>query len=137
MANSGRPRMLDDAKRREICALVSFGCTLQSAAKHVGCSRATVHREACRNPEFAASECNSRVAELRSSVAHVPRAERATRIRSGARAVRRGAVDFVTVLDSQRALLQATFGKASSEGRLLVRFVAINRALGNAPKLVR
>ena len=48
-----------------------------------------------------------------------------------------GAVDFVTVLDSQRALLQATFDKASSEGRLLVRFVAINRALGNAPKLVR
>jgi outer membrane protein TolC len=48
-----------------------------------------------------------------------------------------GAVDFVTVLDSQRALLQATFDKASSEGRLLVRFVAINRALGNAPKLVQ
>jgi NodT family efflux transporter outer membrane factor (OMF) lipoprotein len=48
-----------------------------------------------------------------------------------------GAVDFVTVLDNQRALLQATFDKAGSEGRLLVRFVAINRALGNAPKLVR
>ena len=48
-----------------------------------------------------------------------------------------GAVDFVTVLDSQRALLQARFDKASSEGRLLVRFVAINRALGNAPRLVR
>ena len=48
-----------------------------------------------------------------------------------------GAVDFVAVLDSQRALLQATFDKASSEGRLLARFVAINRALGNAPKLVQ
>ena len=48
-----------------------------------------------------------------------------------------GAVDFVTVLDSQRSLLQATFDKASSEGRLVVRFVAINRALGNAPKLVQ
>ena len=41
-----------------------------------------------------------------------------------------GAVDFVTVLDNQRAMLQAMFEKASSEGRLLVRFVAINRALG-------
>ena len=30
-----------------------------------------------------------------------------------------GAVDFVTVLDSQRSLLQATFDKASSEGRLV------------------
>ena len=48
-----------------------------------------------------------------------------------------GAVDFVVVLDSQGALLQAKFDKASSEGRLLSRFVAINRALGNAPKLVR
>lgn len=41
------------------------------------------------------------------------------------------------VLNSQRGLLQARFDKASSEGRLLVRFVAINRALGNAPKLVQ
>jgi outer membrane protein TolC len=48
-----------------------------------------------------------------------------------------GATDFVTVIDSQRSLLQAKFDKASSEGRLMVRFVGINRALGNAPKLVQ
>ena len=48
-----------------------------------------------------------------------------------------GAIDFVAVLDSQRMLLQATFDKASSEGRLLARFVSVNRALGNAPRLVQ
>ena len=32
-----------------------------------------------------------------------------------------GAVDVVTVLDNQRALLQATFDKARSEGRVLGR----------------
>lgn len=62
----GRHQFLDDAKCREICALVSFGCTLQSAAKHVGCSRATVHREACRNPEFAELlRCAERDSHLR------------------------------------------------------------------------
>jgi NodT family efflux transporter outer membrane factor (OMF) lipoprotein len=48
-----------------------------------------------------------------------------------------GAVDFVAVLDGRRSYLQARFDKTASEGRLLARFVAINRALGNAPKLVR
>lgn len=62
----GRNHFLDDAKRREICALVAYGCTLQSAAKHVGCSRGTVHREACRNPEFAEQlRCAERDAHLR------------------------------------------------------------------------
>jgi outer membrane protein TolC len=48
-----------------------------------------------------------------------------------------GAVDFVAVLDSQRSYLQARSDLTASEGRLLVQFVAINRALGNAPKLPR
>ncbi len=46
-----------------------------------------------------------------------------------------GAVDFVAVLDSQRSYLQARFDVVASEGRLLTRYVAINRALGNAPRL--
>jgi NodT family efflux transporter outer membrane factor (OMF) lipoprotein len=46
-----------------------------------------------------------------------------------------GAVDFVAVLDSQRSYLQARSDLTASDGRLLARFVAINRALGNAPKL--
>ena len=46
-----------------------------------------------------------------------------------------GAVDFVAVLDSQRSYLQARFDVVASEGHLLARYVAINRALGNAPRL--
>jgi hypothetical protein len=48
----GRPRTLNDAKRREICALVAGGCGLQEAAKYVRCGVNTVRREADRNPEF-------------------------------------------------------------------------------------
>ena len=48
-----------------------------------------------------------------------------------------GAVDFVAVLDGQRSYLQARFDLVANEGRLLTQFVAINRALGNAPKLPR
>ena len=48
-----------------------------------------------------------------------------------------GTTDFVPVLDSQRSYLQARSDLVASEGRLLVQFVAINRALGNAPKLPR
>ena len=46
-----------------------------------------------------------------------------------------GAVDFVAVLDSQRSYLQGRLDLVASEGRLLTRYVAINRALGNAPRL--
>jgi hypothetical protein len=47
-----RPRALDDAKRREVCALVSAGCGIAHAARYVGTSAITVRREALRNPEF-------------------------------------------------------------------------------------
>src|SRR4051794_11933471 len=48
----GRPRTLDDAKRREICALVAGGCGLREAARYVRCNINTIHREAERNPDF-------------------------------------------------------------------------------------
>jgi hypothetical protein len=32
-----RPRLLDDAKRREICALISVGAGIDAAARYVGC----------------------------------------------------------------------------------------------------
>ncbi len=48
----GRPRTLDDAKRREICALVAGGCGLREAARYVRCNINTIRREAERNPEF-------------------------------------------------------------------------------------
>src|SRR4051812_6525875 len=48
----GRPRALDDAKRREICALVAGGCGLREAARYVRCNVNTIRREAERNTEF-------------------------------------------------------------------------------------
>ena len=49
----GRPRALDEPKRREICAMVATGCGLASAARYVGCDVSTIRREARRNPDFA------------------------------------------------------------------------------------
>jgi hypothetical protein len=52
MSNAGRPRALDEIKRREVCALVSAGCSLRRAARYVGCAHTTITREARDNPEF-------------------------------------------------------------------------------------
>ncbi|MCI0333781.1 MAG: helix-turn-helix domain-containing protein [Planctomycetes bacterium] len=49
----GRPRALDEAKRREICALVTAGCGIEGAARYVGCAASTIRREALRNPQFS------------------------------------------------------------------------------------
>ena len=51
--SAGRHRVLDESKCREICALVTVGCSIQAAARYVGCSRNTIRREAARNEEFA------------------------------------------------------------------------------------
>jgi NodT family efflux transporter outer membrane factor (OMF) lipoprotein len=44
-----------------------------------------------------------------------------------------GMTDFVVVLDAQRVFLQARRDLASSESRLAVRYVTLNKALGNGP----
>ncbi|TWU25913.1 hypothetical protein [Bythopirellula polymerisocia] len=50
----GRPRALADPhKRREICSLIGIGAGFDEAARHVGCSVATIRREANRDPLFA------------------------------------------------------------------------------------
>jgi hypothetical protein len=43
---------LDEGKQREVCALVSAGCSLQAAASYVECAPNTIRREAARNPDF-------------------------------------------------------------------------------------
>jgi hypothetical protein len=48
----GRPRVLDDVKRREICALVAGGCSLHEAARYIGCGINTIRRELERNAQF-------------------------------------------------------------------------------------
>jgi hypothetical protein len=52
MSQAGRPRSLDESKRREVCALISAGCGLDAAARYVSCSVSTIRREALRNDEF-------------------------------------------------------------------------------------
>ena len=48
----GRPRKVDDAKRRKVYALVAVGCDLRQAARYAGCSYPTIRRETLRHPEF-------------------------------------------------------------------------------------
>lgn len=48
----GRPRALDDVKRREVIALISAGSSVEGAARYVGCAASTIRREALRNPQF-------------------------------------------------------------------------------------
>ena len=48
----GRPRALDDVKRGEVCALISAGCSIEAAARYVGCNPSTIRREAARNDDF-------------------------------------------------------------------------------------
>ena len=52
MSKNGRPRALNEAKRREICALVSAGAGIHRAAEYVGCSHSTICREAKRDDAF-------------------------------------------------------------------------------------
>jgi hypothetical protein len=52
MASRGRPRVLDEMKQREVCALVSAGFNLAGAARYVNCSANTIRRHAERDPAF-------------------------------------------------------------------------------------
>jgi len=52
MSEPGRPRALDEMKRREICAMISAGASLVNAAGYVGCAVSTIRRERERNPGF-------------------------------------------------------------------------------------
>lgn len=53
MANRSRKLKLDEAKRREIIAILSVGGTRKMAATYVGCATATIRATARRIPEFA------------------------------------------------------------------------------------
>jgi hypothetical protein len=50
----GRPPLLNEAKRRAICAILACGGTRTMAAAFAGCSVDTIARTAQRDPEFAA-----------------------------------------------------------------------------------
>jgi hypothetical protein len=48
----GRPRVLNESKVRHVLSVVARGCSLEQAARYVGCAASTIRREARRNPKF-------------------------------------------------------------------------------------
>ena len=72
----GRPRALDELKRRELIATIRAGCGLETAARYVGVSPRTVHRELRRNKQFWDQY---RRAELRSRIGPLNTMGRAVR----------------------------------------------------------
>ncbi|MHB1033661.1 MAG: hypothetical protein ACYC35_26565 [Pirellulales bacterium] len=69
MAKRGRSAILDEAKQRELCAMVTLGCSRNAAAKYVGCTAATVRNTLVRDEAFAArmrtAEFNSEAIPLK------------------------------------------------------------------------
>ena len=65
MGKIGRPPVLDAAKRAQILAILSVGCSQTTAAHYVGCAVSTIQRTADRDPEFAQAlgkaKCNAEV----------------------------------------------------------------------------
>lgn len=53
MTRKERSPALDEAKRREILAILSVGCPRSTAARYVGCAPSTLLQTARRDPEFA------------------------------------------------------------------------------------
>lgn len=52
-AKVGRPQaLLDEAKQRELCAILAMGCSRRVAAEYVGCAVSTIRRQAQRNAAF-------------------------------------------------------------------------------------
>ena len=69
-----RPRVLDDTKKREICALVQAGMSLRKAARYVDCHVKTIRRERDDDAEF---DQRMRRAEMAASLAPLEAMRRA------------------------------------------------------------
>jgi hypothetical protein len=52
MRKRGRPPVLDDAKRREILAILAVGASRRAAARYVGCAPSTIRNTAKRDRAF-------------------------------------------------------------------------------------
>ncbi len=63
-----RRGILDDGKKREICAILSVGCNRKTAARYVGCHPTTISRTAARDEDFALAV---RQAESKHEVLHL------------------------------------------------------------------
>ena len=52
MAKTRKTRLLSEAKRREILALVTAGYSMAGAARYIGCTALTIERELAGSPSF-------------------------------------------------------------------------------------
>ncbi|MEZ6069380.1 MAG: hypothetical protein R3C10_03705 [Pirellulales bacterium] len=68
MERTKRRRALDDVKKKEICAILSVGCSRRTAAAYVGCAVSTIARTAEYDPSF---DAELRHAESRCEVWHM------------------------------------------------------------------
>ena len=68
VAKCGRPPVLDQVKRGQICAILAVGSTRTVAARYVGCAVSTIRATAIRDPEFLAQLQH---AESRHEVGHL------------------------------------------------------------------
>ncbi len=68
MKGQGRKPALDEAKKSQICALLTLGCSRRVAAKQVGCAAITIRRTAVRDHDFGE---RIRQAESRQEVLHL------------------------------------------------------------------
>jgi IS30 family transposase len=90
----GRPRALNEVKRRKVCDLVSAGCSVEAAAYKVGCNAITIRRESLRNPEFCEQLRQAKLT-AQSTPLHKPR--------KAARARTRPATNLQTTLPNESA----------------------------------
>jgi hypothetical protein len=59
MAKRGRPPVLDELKRQQVCAILAVGCSRKVAAKYVGCAADTIRNTALRDPAFHQQLCHA------------------------------------------------------------------------------
>ena len=53
MSKTGRPTVLHEMRRREVCALLCAGCSLRAAARYIGCAPSTISRTSQVDARFA------------------------------------------------------------------------------------
>ena len=84
MSKRGRPPVLNEARRREILAILTVGCSRRTAAWYVGCDPKTIRNTAERDPDWAEklakAESSAEVIHLRNinSAAKLPQYWRAS-----------------------------------------------------------
>lgn len=148
-----RRGILDEVKRREICAILSVGCSRKTAARYVGCHRITITRTAARDEDFALA---LRQAESKHEVLHLTHINKAAQEgrywRAAAWALERKYPDrysqrppnmftleqITQVLSQFAEALLEEVEKASQRKRILARLTDLTTGLqATSPKGIR